>query len=40
MILDTRDKEFRNSRISLVKVLCLNHEIEEATWEKETDIKE
>ena len=39
-ILDTRVKELRNSRIPLVKVLWSNHGVEEATWEKEVDMRE
>ncbi|XP_057526581.1 uncharacterized protein LOC130805813 [Amaranthus tricolor] len=39
-ILDTRVKELRNSRIPLVKVLWSNHGVEEATWEKEIDMRE
>ena len=38
-ILDTRVKQLRNSNIPLVKVLWSNHGVEEATWEKEIDMK-
>lgn len=38
-ILDSRVKELRNSRIPLVKVLWSNHGVEEATWEKEDDMR-
>ena len=38
-ILDTKEKELRNKRILLVKVLWKNHEVEEATWEREEEMK-
>ena len=38
-ILDTQDKILRNKVISLVKVLRRNHKIEEATREREDDMK-
>ena len=38
-ILDTRVKELRNKAIPLVKVLWRNHLVEEATWEKEEDMR-
>ena len=34
-ILAREAKELWNKRIPLVKVLCRNHKIEEATWESE-----
>ena len=38
-ILDRKVKELRTKRIPLIKVLWRNHEIEEATWEVEEDIR-
>ena len=38
-ILDTKEKELRNKKIPLVKVLWRNHEVEEATWEREEEMK-
>ena len=38
-ILDKKEKELRTKRISLVKVLWRNHSIEEATWEREEEIR-
>ena len=38
-ILDKQDKILRNKIIPLVKVLWRNHKIEEATWEREDDMK-
>ncbi|XP_073064053.1 uncharacterized protein [Primulina eburnea] len=38
-ILDKRIKEIRNRQVQLVKVLWMNQNIEEATWEKEEDIR-
>ena len=38
-ILDRQDKMLRNKIIPLVKVLWKNHKIEEATWEREDDMK-
>ena len=38
-ILDRRDKTLQNKVIPLVKVSCRNHKIEEATWEREDDMK-
>ncbi|GAA0187595.1 hypothetical protein LIER_34884 [Lithospermum erythrorhizon] len=38
-ILDRREKVLRNKIISLVKVLWRNQRIEEATWEREEDVK-
>ncbi|XP_074305662.1 uncharacterized protein LOC141640882 [Silene latifolia] len=39
-ILDRKVRKTRNSEIALVKVLWSNHNIEEATWEVEDEIKE
>ncbi|XP_041027036.1 uncharacterized protein LOC121267255 [Juglans microcarpa x Juglans regia] len=36
-ITDWKDKELRNQKIPLGKVLWRNHDIEEATWEKEAN---
>ena len=38
-ILDRKEKELRNKKIPLVKVLWRNHTVEEATWEREEDIR-
>ena len=38
-ILDTKEKELRNKRIPLVKVLWKNHSTEEATWEMEEEMR-
>ena len=38
-IMDRQDKILQNKVIPLVKVLCRNHKIEEATWEREDDMK-
>ena len=38
-ILDTKENELRNKKISLVKVLWKNHDVEEATWEREEEMK-
>ena len=38
-ILDRKEKELRNKKIPLVKVLWKNHSIEEATREREEEIK-
>ncbi|XP_040999472.1 uncharacterized protein LOC121245466 [Juglans microcarpa x Juglans regia] len=38
-ITDWKDKELRNRKIPLVKVLWRNHDVEEATWEKEADMR-
>ncbi|XP_026409976.1 uncharacterized protein LOC113305082 [Papaver somniferum] len=38
-ILDHKEKVLRNKFIPLVKVLWIHHNIEEATWEKESDIR-
>ena len=37
-ILDRREKILRNKVIPLVKVLWHRHNLEEATWEKESDM--
>lgn len=39
-ILDSKVRETRTSRVSLVKVLWSNHEVEEATWEMEEAMRE
>ena len=39
-ILDRKEKELRNRRISLVKVLWRNHAVEEATWEREDEMRQ
>ncbi|KAL5538161.1 hypothetical protein UlMin_045627 [Ulmus minor] len=38
-ILDRKDKTFRNKVIPLVKVLWRNHKVEEATWEREDEMR-
>ena len=38
-ILDRQVQELRNKRIPQVKVLWSNHNVEEATWESETDMR-
>ena len=38
-ILGREEKELRNKTISLVKVLWRNHLVEEATWEREDQIR-
>ena len=38
-ILAREEKVLRNKVIPLVKVLWRNHEVEEATWEREDDMK-
>ncbi|XP_073035225.1 uncharacterized protein [Primulina eburnea] len=38
-ILDQRIKELRGRPIQLIKVLWKNHNIEEATWEREKDMR-
>ena len=37
--LGREEKELRNKIISLVKVLWRNHLVEEATWEREDQIR-
>ena len=39
-ILDMMDKTLRNKIVSLVKVLWHNHSVEEATWEREEEMRE
>ena len=38
-ILDKKEKTLRNKVITLVKVLWRNHKVEEATWEREDDMR-
>ncbi|KAL5566261.1 hypothetical protein UlMin_029425 [Ulmus minor] len=38
-ILDREEKELRRKKIRLVKVLWKNHEVEEATWEREDEMR-
>ena len=38
-IIDTQEKKLRNKVIPLVKVQWKNHKSEEATWEREDDMK-
>lgn len=38
-VLDQKIKELRNKKIQLVKVLWRNHNVEEATWEKEEEMR-
>ena len=38
-ILDKREKELRNKKISLVKVLWRSQSVEEATWELEDEMR-
>ena len=38
-ILDRKDKTLRNKVIPLVKVLWRNHKVEEATWEREDEMR-
>ena len=38
-IMGREEKELRNKTISLVKVLWRNHRVEEATWEREDQIR-
>ena len=39
-IVDRKIKKLRNKEIPLVKVIWRNHQVEEATWEREEDMKE
>ena len=39
-ILDRKAKELRNKTVALVKVLWRNHAVEEATWEREDEMRE
>lgn len=38
-ILDWKEQVLRTKTISIVKVLWCNHEVEEASWEAEQDMK-
>ena len=38
-ILDRKEKELRKRKIPLVKVLWRNHATEEATWEREDEMR-
>jgi hypothetical protein len=38
-ILDTSEKVTQNNRYKMCKVQCSNHTKEEATWEKEDQVK-
>lgn len=38
-IIDWKEKELRNRKIPLVKVLWLNHNVHEAAWKKEVDMR-
>ena len=38
-ILDREERELRRKKIRLVKVLWKNHEVEEATWEREDEMR-
>jgi hypothetical protein len=38
-ILDTSEKVTRNNRYRMCKLQCSNHTEEEATWEKEDQLK-
>ncbi|KAL5566402.1 hypothetical protein UlMin_029566 [Ulmus minor] len=38
-ILDRKEKTLRNKAIPLVKVLWRNHKVEEATWEREDEMR-
>ncbi|XP_052197241.1 uncharacterized protein LOC127804420 [Diospyros lotus] len=39
-ILDTKEQVLRNKTIPIVKVLWRHHDIEEATWEREEEIRQ
>ncbi|GAB2302263.1 hypothetical protein Dimus_038966 [Dionaea muscipula] len=39
-ILDFKEKVLRNKTVQLVKVLWRNHAVEEATWERESEMRE
>ena len=39
-IMDRSEKTLRNKKVSLVRVLWRNSQIEEETWERESEIKE
>ena len=38
-ILDKEEKLLRNKAIPLVKILWRNHSVEEATWEREDEMR-
>ena len=38
-ILDREEKQLRNRKIPLVKVLWKNHSVEEATWDHEDEMR-
>ncbi|KAL5572458.1 hypothetical protein UlMin_022055 [Ulmus minor] len=38
-VLDRKEKKLRNKAIPLVKVLWRNHKVEEATWEREAEMR-
>ena len=38
-MLDTRDQVLRGKTIPLVKILWLHHGVEEATWERESEVR-
>ena len=38
-ILDRKDKALRNKVSLLIKVLWRNHKVEEATWEREDEMR-
>ncbi|XP_057477994.1 uncharacterized protein LOC130774176 [Actinidia eriantha] len=38
-VLDTRDHVLRGKTIPLVKILWLHHGVEEATWERESEVR-
>lgn len=38
--LDKKEKELKNKKTSLVKIIWRNHAIEEATWENEDEMGE
>ena len=38
-ILDRKEKELRNKKIPLVKVLWRNFAVEEVTWEREDEMR-
>ena len=37
-VLDTREQVLRGKTIPLVKILWLHHGVEEATWERESEV--
>ena len=38
-IVDLQVKKLRNKEVASIKVLCINHLVEGATWEAEADMK-